>query len=108
MLAMFFEKLKLKAGLSELMPIEEVSPNAMKAEDKLLGYITLIITGACRFSHMLYLGNPSVIKTIFGLKRLPLAGTTWTRYFNKIKDIGKIDHKVCVKYFLGEEEIEQK
>jgi len=92
MLAMFFEKIKLKAGLSELMPIEEVSPNAMKAEDKLLGYITLIITGASRFSHMLYIGNPSVIKTMFGLKRLPLAGTTLTRYFNKIKDIGKIDH----------------
>lgn len=41
---------------------------------------------------MLYLGNPQVIKTIFGLKRLPLASTTLTRYFNKIKHAGMANH----------------
>ena len=75
MLAMFFEKIKLKTALTGLMPIVEVSPNAMKAEDKLLGYMTLIIAGGRRFSHLLYLGNPAAIKTIFGLERLPLAST---------------------------------
>ena len=92
MLAMFFEKIKLKTALTGLMPIVEVSPNAMKAEDKLLGYMTLIIAGGRRFSHLLYLGNPAAIKTIFGLERLPLASTTFTRYFNKIKDMGKSSH----------------
>ena len=92
MLAMFFEKIRLKEALNTMMPIEEVSPNAMKAEEKLLGFITLIITGASRFSHMLYLGNPELIKSIFGLRRLPLASTTLTRYFNKIKDVGKANY----------------
>ena len=92
LLAMFFEKIDLKGALNGLMPIVEVSPNAMKAEEKLLGFMTLIITGASRFSHMLYLGNPEIIKTIFGLRRLPLAATTLTRYFNKIQDMGKANH----------------
>jgi hypothetical protein len=92
LLAMFFEKINLKQALRGLMPIEEVSPNAMKAEEKLVGLITLIITGASRFSHLLYLGNPEIIKTVFGLKRLPLASSTLTRYFNKIKNRGQADH----------------
>lgn len=91
MLAKFFEKIELKTALRTLMPVIEVSPNAMEAEDKLLGFMALIITGASRFSHMLYLGNSTVIKTLFGLKRLPLAGTTFTRYFNKTKNMGEVD-----------------
>ena len=85
MVAMFFEKIEFKSALKKIMPIQEVSPNAMKAEEKLLGFITLLLTGASRFSHLLYVGNPEIIKSFFGLKRLPLAGTTLTRYFNKIK-----------------------
>ena len=92
LLAMFFDTIDFKGFLNGLMPIVEVSPNAMKAEEKLLGFITLIITGASRFSHMLYLGNPEILQTVFGLRRLPLASTTLTRYFNKINDIGKVDH----------------
>ena len=34
---------------------------------------------------MLYVGDPESIKSLFSLNRLPLAGTTLTRYFNKIK-----------------------
>ena len=41
---------------------------------------------------MLYLGNPEIIKTVFGLKRLPLAATTLTRYFNKIQNAGQVNH----------------
>ena len=89
MLAMFFEKIGLKNGIKTIMPIQENSPNAMKAEEKLMGFITLLLTGANRFSHLLYIGNPETIKTIFGLKRLPLSGTTLTRYFNKIKSWGE-------------------
>ena len=92
MIAMFFENIRLKEALNTMMPIEEVSPNTMKAEEKLLGFITLIITGASRFSHMLYLGNPELIKSIFGLRRLPLASTTLTRYFNKINDVRKANY----------------
>ena len=48
-------------------------------------FITLLLAGATRFSHLLYVGDPESIKSLFGLNRLPLAGTTLTRYFNKIK-----------------------
>ena len=73
------------------MPITEISPNAMKAEEKLLGFITLLLTGASRFSHVLYVGNPETIKSFFGLARLPLAGTTLSRYFNKIRTWGQAE-----------------
>ena len=35
----------VKGALNGVMPIVEISPNAMKAEEKLLGFMTLIITG---------------------------------------------------------------
>ena len=89
MIAMFFDKIGLKEAIGEMLPITEKSPNAMKAEEKILGFMTLLMTGASRFSHMLYVGNPSVLKSIFGLERLPLAGTTLTRYFRKIRNVGQ-------------------
>jgi len=88
MIAMFFEKIDLKETLNNLMPFVETSNNAMKAEDKLVGYMSLILAGGCRFSHMLYLGCPEAIKKVFGLDRLPLAGTTLSRYFKKITHMG--------------------
>jgi len=91
MVAMFFKKVGLKNELRRIMPIVEVSPNAMKADEKILGFMTLLLSGASRFSHMLYVGDPESIKSIFGLNRLPLSGTTLTRYFNKIKHMGDAD-----------------
>ena len=88
MIAVFFKKVGLKAALEKMMPITETSPNAMKAEEKIMGFITLLLTGASRFSHMLYVGDPVSIKGLFGLDRLPMAGSTLTRYFNKIRHMG--------------------
>jgi hypothetical protein len=88
MLAMFFKKVELKAALNQMIPIQETSPNAMKAEEKILGFMTTVIAGGRRFSHVMYLGNLEVIKSVFGLRRLPEAGTTLTRYFSKIKHLG--------------------
>ncbi len=102
LLGMFFKKIGLKESLKDLMPIVEVSPNAIKAEEKLLGFMTLVITGASRFSHMIYIGNPEIIKSIFGLTRLPLAATTLTRYFNKITDMKKVNLESIRKYRLSE------
>ena len=84
--AMFFKKVGLKAALNQIVPIQETSPNAMKAVEKILGFMTMVIAGGRRFSHVLYLGNFEAIKSVFGLKRLPEAGTTLTRYFSKIKN----------------------
>jgi len=84
-IAAFFKKVGVKEALVKIMPIKETSPNAMKADEKILGFMTLLLSGANRFSHMLYVGDPESIKSLFSLNRLPLAGTTLTRYFNKIK-----------------------
>ena len=40
MLAMFFKKIGLKAALNQIIPIQETSPNAMKAEEKILSFMT--------------------------------------------------------------------
>jgi len=87
LIAKFFKKAGVKEALIKIMPIQETSPNAMKADEKMLGFMTLLLTGATRFSHLLYVGDPESIKSLFGLNRLPLAGTTLTRYFNKIKNM---------------------
>lgn len=89
MIAMYFEKIQLKEAVRQMLPITEVSPNAMKAEEKIFGFMTLLLAGASRFSHMIYVGNPGSLKSLFGLKRLPLAGTTLARYFKKITTIGQ-------------------
>ena len=91
LLGMFFEKIGLKSELNELMPIEQVSPNAMSGAEKLLGFMSTVIAGGRRFSHIMYLGNLDVIKNVFGVKRLPVAGSTLTRYFNKIKHLGSAE-----------------
>ena len=57
MLAIFFEKINLKSVLNTLMPIEEVSPNAMSGSEKLLGFMSTVIAGGQRFSHVMYLGD---------------------------------------------------
>lgn len=85
MIAQFFEKVGVKESLVKIMPIKETSPNAMKTEEKILSFMTLLLTGGRRYSHLLYVGDPESIKSLFGLKRVPLAGTTLSRYFNKIK-----------------------
>jgi len=45
LLAMFFKKVGLKAALNQFIPIQETSPNAMKAEEKILGFMTTVIAG---------------------------------------------------------------
>lgn len=91
LIAKFFEKAGVKEALKKIMPIRETSPNAMEADEKILGFMTLLLSGANRFSHLLYVGDPESIKSLFGLNRLPLAGTTLTRYFNKIKTMWESD-----------------
>jgi hypothetical protein len=90
-IALFFNKIGLKEKLGEIMPIEETSPNAMKASEKVIGFMTLVMAGAKRFSHVIYMGNPDSIKAIFGLSRLPQSGSTLSRYFRKIKNLGQAE-----------------
>ena len=71
LLAAFFEKIKLRVILQELIPIHESSPNGMGIYSKVLAYILLIYAGGSRFSHLLYLGWQEIFTDLFAVKRLP-------------------------------------
>ena len=45
LLALFFEKIGLKEALGKMIPIKEISPNAMKAEEKIYGFLVLLLAG---------------------------------------------------------------
>ncbi|MFQ3574200.1 MAG: transposase, partial [Thermodesulfovibrionales bacterium] len=91
LLALFFEKIKLREIIEEVIPVEEGSPNAMGIYSKILAYILMIYAGGSRFSHLLYLGCEGIISKLFGVLRLPLASTTLTRLFRKIRKQQEIE-----------------
>ena len=49
MIAAFFKKVGVKEALVKIMPIKETSPNAMKADEKILGFMTLLLSGQTGF-----------------------------------------------------------
>ena len=85
LLAAFFERIKLKELLEEVIPVKERSPNTMGIYSKILAYILVIYAGGNRFSHLLYIGCEGIMSRLFAVTRLPLASTTLTRMFRKIK-----------------------
>lgn len=91
LLAAFFEKINLRSMLQEVIPIRESSPNGMGLYSKVLAYILLIYAGGNRFSHLLYLGWQGVFTGLFAVKRLPLASTTLSRLFRKIRRLKEVE-----------------
>jgi len=84
LLALFFERIKLKEHIEKTIPIQETSPNGKGIYSKILAYILMVYAGGNRFSHLLYLGCQEVLCQLFAAGSLPLAATTLTRYFKKI------------------------
>lgn len=91
LLAAFFEKINLRGMLQEVIPIRESSPNGMGIYSKVLAYILLIYAGGSRFSHLLYLGWQEVFTDLFAVRKLPLASTTLTRLFKKIRKLKEVE-----------------
>lgn len=91
LLAAFFEKINLRGILEEAIPVRESSPNGMGIYSKVLAYILLIYAGGNRFSHLLYLGWQEVFTDLFAVQRLPLASTTLTRLFKKIRKLKEVE-----------------
>lgn len=50
-----------------------------------MAYILVIYAGGNRFSHLLYLGCLEILADLFAVVKLPMASTTLTRFFKKIK-----------------------
>ena len=91
LLALFFERINLREILQEAIPIRENSPNGMGIYSKVLSYILLIYAGGSRFSHLLYLGWQDILTDLFAVGRLPLASTTLTRLFKKIRTLKEVE-----------------
>lgn len=89
LLASFFEKIKLKEQIEQIIPIKETSPNGTGIYIKILSYALIMFAGGERFSHVLYLGSRKVLSELFGVKRLIKAGTSITRMFNKIQKMSE-------------------
>jgi len=91
LLASFFEKIKLREGIQQIIPIVEVSPNATGAYAKIISYSLILFAGGERFSHVLYLGGRKILCALFGVKRLIKAGTSLTRMFNRMDTMKESD-----------------
>jgi len=91
LLALFFERINLRGILQEAIPIRENSPNGIGIYSKVLAYILLIYAGGSRFSHLLYLGWQDILTDLFAVGRLPLASTTLTRLFKKIRKLKEVE-----------------
>jgi len=90
LLAIFFDRIKLREILQEAIPIRENSPNGMGIYSKVLSYILLIYAGGSRFSHLLYLGWQDILTDLFAVGRLALASRTLTRLFKKIGKLKEV------------------
>lgn len=91
LLAAFFEKIRLRDILEEIIPVDERSPNSKGIYSKIMAYILVIYAGGNRFSHLLYLGCQEILATLFAVFKLPLASTTLTRFFKKIKKMKEVE-----------------
>ncbi len=90
---MFFEKIKLREIIEDVIPVKERSPNSVGIYSKILAYSLMLYAGGSRFSHshLLYLGYEGVLAKLFAVVRLPLASTTLTRLFGKIKKLKDVE-----------------
>ncbi len=91
LLAAFFAKIKLRELLEEVIPVKENFPNSVGMYSKILAYTLVIYAGGNRFSHLLYLGCQEVLSKLFAVGRLPLASTTLTRFFRKIRKMKEVE-----------------
>lgn len=102
LLAKFFEKIGLHTFFEHAIPIVETSPNALGLYPKALAFILMLFSGGKRFAHLLYLGeSKDVMAGLFGVKRLPEAPTTLTRFFGKLCSWKKVaSFQECLWEFL--------
>jgi hypothetical protein len=75
----FLNRLGLGAKLSEAMPFELKSPNAIPPAQTLMGFLVAVIVGASRFAHTDWLRSDKALHAVLGIGRFP--GTDTIRNF---------------------------
>lgn len=91
LLALFFNKIKFREVIEAIIPVRESSPNSIGIYSKILAYILTIYAGGNRFTHLLYLGCKEILSEVLSVKKLPLASTSLTRLFKKIKKMKEVE-----------------
>jgi hypothetical protein len=91
LLAAFFEKVHLRGAIEAIIPIKETSPSSIGIYSKILAYTLMIYAGGSRFAHLIYLGCQDILSALFAVERLPLASTTLTRLFRKIRKMKEVE-----------------
>ena len=93
LLAEFLNKIHFKEGIEKIIPVNEISGNRLGVYSKVLSMLLIVFAGGDRFSHMLYLGCSEILGSLFAApKRLPMAATTLSRMFGKIKNFEMASH----------------
>jgi hypothetical protein len=75
----FFDRLGLRELLRRALPDGRTSPNQIPVIDTVLAFLTAVLTGGRRFSHVERLRADEVVRAILGVERMPSAMTV-TRY----------------------------
>jgi hypothetical protein len=91
LLAAFFEKVRLREAIEAHIPVKETSGNSIGIYSKILTYTLMIYAGGSRFAHLMYLGCQDILSELFAVRRLPLASTTLTRLFRKIRTMKEVE-----------------
>ena len=82
LLAGYAARIKLPETLNRHLSFNLTSPNATKPVDVVLAFISGVLTGARRFSHIESLRYDEVIRRIFGMARFP-SDITVMRFFRR-------------------------
>ena len=91
LMASFFKQIRLREAIESAVPVQERSPNSTGVYSKIIMYFSMVYAGAERFAHAGCLGNKALLAALFGVKRMPEAATSLTRFFNKIKNFNYAD-----------------
>ena len=83
--AKLLEVVKFRCWVESAIPVEERSNNAKGVYEKVLATFLTVLCGGGRFSHLSWWGHGvDAIKEVFGVRWLPKASSTLTRFWGKI------------------------
>jgi len=81
----YLQKIGFRQWVESSIPIEESSNNSKGIYEKVLALFLTVLVGGQRFSHLSWWGHGvEAIYAGFGVKWLPLAVSTVTRFWSKI------------------------
>jgi hypothetical protein len=85
LISRYLHKILFREWVESSIPVEETSNNSKGIYEKVLALFLTVLVGGRRFSHLSWWGHGvEVIYAGFGVKWLPAASSTLTRFWSKI------------------------